>query len=173
MKAVIASLSIVFMIAGFCGCALFKRPEPNYGKEYNPERRKVGVPVIPDDWKLDSVLRDEARWVNPDRIEKRDRHIPVHWSKYLNYRTGTLLSETDIYYGKNTYTNSEGTYLEKLLITYHYQVDNYDYKKTIGWSIVLYNATMSGFGQDISLEEAEAVLKEWGIQRLDYEFPQK
>ena len=167
----ISILLIVLLVVGLSVC---KRPEPKYGKEYNEERKKVGLPIIPDNWELSSVLTGESVWANPERVEKKNKNIPVHWRKRLNYRTGTLISETDTYYGKEDFPDQDGTSREHLYITYNYQVDDYDYKKRADWSASLYNRETVASGDfDISLEEAEKILKDWGIERLSYEFPSK
>ncbi len=144
-------------------CPAQQPPEPQYGREYNPERRKAGVPIIPENWELEKVLTGESLWVNPDRIEDRAAGIPTHWSKHLNYRTGELLAESDIYLGKEDYTTPEGTRREYLSSTYRYQVDEYDDEKKIGWEFTLYSEE-SPLGKKLSLEEAQEVLTEWNLE---------
>ena len=156
---------ILLMVGNGAICASLT---PKYGKEFNEERMKIGIPIIPDNWELNSVLQDSARWVNPERIEKHNERIPVHHSKGLNYRTGILLSETDIYYGKEDYKTIDGTFRENLSISYFYQVDDYSYVKRTGWWIILNNQQTEDASMDteITIEEAEKILEEWGIERL-------
>jgi len=164
---ILLTILLTFGLSAIC-----QQPGPKYGKEYNEERQKVGLPIIPDNWELDSVLQGSSMWVNPERIEKLNNHISVHWSKGLDYRTGTLIAESDIYYGREDYTTVDGTFREKLIITYYYQIDDYSDEKSVGWSAEILNKANKG-RKELSLEEAERILEEWGIERLSYEFPDK
>jgi hypothetical protein len=129
----VALLMILLLIA-LSAC---KEPDPQYGKEFNPERKKIGLPIIPDNWELARVMVDTSRWVNPERSEKFNARIPVHWSKSVWYPEGNLVLEEDIYYGINDYTTVDGTYREDLVITYYYQVDEHDYRQKLGWDVSL------------------------------------
>src|SRR5262245_13510714 len=166
MKQITILLMILLVVGLGTICA---RATPKYGKEYNEQRKQVGLPLIPDNWKLDSVLQGSSTWGNPERVEKMNNHIPVHWSKGLDYRTGTLISETDTYYGNDDYTHVDGTFRESLGITYYYQIDDYSSEKRVGWSATIVNEASEGV-KKISLEEAEKILKDWKIERLDYDF---
>ncbi len=63
------------------------------------------------------------------------------------------------------------TLREALSSTYHYQAEDHGFRRGVGWSIRLYRK--DAVAVEVSLEEAEKVLAEWGIKRLDYEFPPK
>lgn len=162
---------IVSLIITLIACNFLKLPEAKYGREQNQQRMEVGVPLIEDDWELSKVHSREATWVTLGHEQKYDNNIPVHWSKYLNYRDGSLISETDTYYGENDYyLDWEEVYRrEKLTITYAYQKDEYVYKGNLGWNIRLYNQE-NPTGKEISLQDAEQILTDWGIERLSYEF---
>ena len=158
-------LLVLALALGLLSCRTFARSEPKYGPEHNAVREQVGLPIIPADWEAELVHSGECTWVNPERIEKRDARVPVHWSKYLNYHTGELLYEVDTYFGREDYTaEEEGTFREKLRIAYYYQVDDYDYKERLGWDVTLHNQEYP-FGETICLEEAETILNTWGISR--------
>ena len=162
-------LLMLFLAAGSFACTLSEGPQPQYGKDYNDARRELGIPPIPKDWTLDRVLTDESRWVNPERSEKQDQRIPVHWGKVVYYRGGTLIWETDTYFGAEDYTNEEGIYRERLRATYYYQIDDYDYRERLGWSIELYDQDKP-WGEEIDLQTAEETLTAWGIERLSEKY---
>ena len=61
------AMLIISLLIGLSAC---KEPDPQYGKEFNPERKKIGLPIIPDNWKLEKVREDYSLWVNPERSEK-------------------------------------------------------------------------------------------------------
>ncbi len=170
MKKIRAFSIIVLAFSFLLACGLLKHSEAKYGREYNEKRKEVGLPIIGDDWEISSILDGESVWVNPDRVELYNKRVPVHWSKYINYQTGTLISETDTYYGRNDYyIEQEGTYREKLTISYHYQTDPFVYGSQLGWNVRLYNKETYAIGdKEISIEEAEKILAEWGIERLSY-----
>ncbi len=163
----LAKILVLLLALAGLACGIFEQPTPKFGREYNEERTKVGVPVIPADWELHTVRDGECAWVNPERTAKRDARIPGHWSKYVNYRTGELLYETDIYFGREDYVTEEGTFRERLRVTYYYTADPYDHKERLGWSVELSNSTSTG--TEITLEEADAILRNWGIDRLSAE----
>jgi len=137
-------------------------PDPLYGPEYNEAREKIGLPVIPSDW---TVIpgSEESNWYKPNWQDEKNRRIPVHSSKYINYPSGALVYETDHYYGPGDW-NCEGDICrEQLFITYCYQADS-QCNDTKGWFITYMSAGTTGFGREfISLEEAKKVLDSWGL----------
>ncbi len=108
MKRMNTMLLVMFLAVGLVTCKPLIRSEPRFGREYNIERMKVGVPIIPDDWELFNSDAKYAAWVNPARAKNMSDRIPLHYDKALDYRTGSLLSETDTYYGKEDYTIPDG-----------------------------------------------------------------
>jgi len=156
----------VLMTTVACGL-LPSRPAPKYGPEYNAERMKVGLPVLPENWKLVDSGPDGAAWLNPEANAKERSRIPVHSEKHVRYENGILISEGDSYYGSQDYTNIDGTYREFIGITYHFKVSRNDRLQKLGWTATRCDA-VEPYCKDISLEEAEAILKAWGLQRLNY-----
>ena len=171
MRNKVTLLLIVLLTANTFACRTLKHYEPQYGKIFNAKRKEIGLPIIPNNWEISSVHAEECTWVNPERKKQYTNRTPVHWSKYLNYRTGALISETDTYYGHEDYhLKDEGTYREELVITYFYQEDTLVYgSEAKTWKIWLYGNTAPE-GKVINLQEAESILKEWGLDRLSYEF---
>lgn len=142
-------------------CNLFlgacRQPEPQYGADYNAERQKIGLPVIPSSWRP-IARQGDCRWMNPDDDTQYKQHLPVHFSKYVNYRDGTLISETDTYYGTQDFTTADGTVREYVSVTYYYSANEGAAK----WDIVLLDQRL----HEISLEQAEEILNGWGLPRL-------
>lgn len=160
---------IALTTLSLAACSVFRRPEPKYGREFNAERMKIGLPIIEEDWQLSRSDKGRCSWVT-SRREDKARRQPVHFSKDVNYRTGMLLSETDLYFGSEDWFLDGETYREELTVTYSFRVDDYASRRRLGWSAWLTDRDGS---REISLEEAEQVLARWGIQRLSYGFPPK
>jgi hypothetical protein len=162
--------SVLFVVTVACGL-LPSRPAPKYGPEYNAERMRIGLPILPENWKLVYSGPDGARWLNPEADAKERARIPVHSEKSVDYDSGVLLSDGDSYYGSKDYTDIEGTHREFVGITYHYQIGKNDRPgQQLGWDAMRCDAEEPKC-KYISLEEAEVILKAWGLQRLDYNVP--
>ena len=162
----ISTLSCTVSPAHICGWIF---PTLKYGREYNPERQKVGLPTIPADWEgMESC--GYATWINPVTAEKVKNHIPVHWFKEVNYAYGTLIVENDKYYGKNDYMCDDGTCREQLTITYYFQADNNGIDGKWEAQLLSDETWNHSAEENISLDEAKKILETWGIQRLDYPY---
>lgn len=159
----------LFLATVACG-SLPSRPAPQYGPEHNAERMRVGLPILPENWKLDYSGTDGATWMNPEASAKYRARIPVHSEKSVHYEGGVLISEGDSYYGSKDYTHEDGTDREFVGITYHFKIGKNDRLQRLGWTAVKSDAT-APMGEDISLAEAEAILNAWGLQRLNYNVP--
>jgi len=160
----------LFLATVACG-ALPSQPAPKYGPEHNAERTRVGLPILPENWKLVYSGTDGARWLNPEANAKYKARIPVHWEKSVHYEGGVLISEGDIYEGSKSYTHEDGSGRESVVISYHFKIGKNDrLQQQLGWTAVKFDATAPR-GKDISLEEAEAILNAWGLQRLNYKVP--
>ena len=154
----------LFVATVACGL-LPSQPAPKYGPEYNAERMRVGLPILPENWKLVYSGTDGAGWLNPEADAKERARIPVHSEKNVHYEGGVLTSEGDVYYGSKDYTYFDGTDRESVAISYHFKIGKNDLpQQQLGWSATKFDAT-DPTGRDISLEEAEAILKAWGLQR--------
>jgi len=139
------------------------RPYANQcGIQYNSERQRVGLPIIPSDWRPQAVRGSECTWINPDEEEKFSRHLPVHSTKYVQFQGDTIIMEIDTYYGPGDYTSINGTFRERLYITYYYQLD----KNKSRWDVSLWNQESFRSSPKFTLEEADQILRKWGIDRL-------
>jgi hypothetical protein len=136
-----------------------------YREPLNSARIAKSIPIVPANW-VPRGDRSAAAWDNPEFI--RNRKAAVHQYKFLTfsdpyYNMGTLISETDHYEsGKEWQDPAEGTQVEFIRITYSY-ADERAGKNP--WKAQAHRQ-QSGF-EDISLENATAVLGEWGISRLE------
>jgi hypothetical protein len=155
----------LFLATVACG-SLPSRPAPKYGPEHNAERMRIGLPILPENWKPVYSGTDGATWMNPEADAKERARIPVHSEKSVHYEDGVLISEGDSYYGSKDYTYEDGTDREFVGITYHFKIGKNDRLQQLGWTARRRDAT-EPHGKDISLEEAEAILNTWGLQRLN------
>ncbi len=156
----------LFLATVACG-SLPSRPAPQYGPEHNAERIRIGLPILPENWKLVYSGTDGATWLNPEADAKERERIPVHSEKSVEYKDGVLISDGDSYYGSKDYTNIDGTCREFVGITYHFKIGKNDRPgQQLGWDAIRRDAT-APYGKYISLEEAEAILNAWGLQRLN------
>jgi len=108
--------------------------------------------------------------MNPEANAKERARIPVHSEKTVHYEDGVLISDGDSYYGSKDYTNIDGTSREFVGITYHFKIGKTDRLQQLGWTARRCDAA-EPYCKDISLEEAEAILNAWGLQRLNYNVP--
>ncbi len=170
-KLLLLVLGVVLFLATVACGSLPSRPAPKYGPEYNAERMKVGLPILPENWKLVYSGTDGAWWLNPEADAKERARIPVHSTKSVSYEEGVLISDGDSYYGSKDYTNQDGTFREFVGITYHFKVGKNDRPgQQLGWDAIRCDAA-EPYGKYISLEEAEAILNSWGLERLNYKVP--
>jgi hypothetical protein len=138
-----------------------------YREPLNGARMAKGIPIIPGDW----IARSDgsaAAWDNPKFV--RNRMEAGHQYKFLTFsdrfhHTGTLLSETDHYEnGKVWQDPVEGTQVEFIRITYSYADER---AGKIPWKAQVCRQETGIIPQDLSLENATAVLQEWGITRVE------
>jgi len=133
-----------------------------YGKEFNHEREKRGIPIIPDDWKFFSTSKKRI-WENPV-WDKTDRSygdggnpLIIHYHKALVMIDENAFKETDVYVGDALELKVEEVVLEKIEITCIYFLDTTDIDCTT-------DIKTQGFvysGEDIA--KAQEILDEWGI----------
>jgi hypothetical protein len=157
---------LLILLTGLSACTA--NPDTKkYGLDYNSDRQKLGLPIIPNNWTLDQT--NEVRWYNPEWQEKRKKHIPVHASKYLTIRASQLISEEDEYYGPGEWNCEGGICPEELLIDYCYQPDSPCTDKSgqdqSGWSI-LYQSQESMDKMTynkVTVDGAKKILESWGL----------
>ena len=150
-------LLLIFTICLICYAC--RKQQPLFGKEYNQERIKIGIPIIPDNWNAPSAGSDDANWYNPDSDNFHKAKIPFYVSKYVNYQSGILTYEQDEYFGREDFLWDGSLFRERIFITYKY---NFTYgNQEFNWSATYSNK--DGLSQDIGLSKAKEILKSWGL----------
>ena len=135
-------------------CKLVK---PRYGVEFNSERKKIGLPILPADWKYVKVVGATAScWIRP--IEEKNR--PYHFEKTVAYNNDTLEWERNDYFGTRKCQTPDGTLVEKLMVTYHFTRNEYG---KIGWECEFKDCNTTGYVQ-LSKATADSVLADWGLK---------
>jgi hypothetical protein len=138
-----------------------------YREPLNSARIAKGIPPVPNDW-VPRGDRSAAAWDNPDFA--RNRKAPGHQYKFLTfsdpiYFKGTLISETDHYEsGKVWQDPAEGTQVEFARITYSYEDEKAGKNP---WRADVCRQEAGVISQRMSLEDATAVLRSWGISRIN------
>ena len=136
-----------------------------YREARNPLREQRDIPIIPTNWVV-RADRSAVAWDNPDFTSGKSG--PLHQYKFLLFTgidSGTILAETDHYEsGKRWDHLDAGTLDEYLDITYSFDLER---RGSPPWTAEL-RRFRSGAAEQISLEQAEQVLKSWGIERLRF-----
>jgi hypothetical protein len=162
------SLILILFLLFVFSCDL---PKPKYGVEWNEQRKKYGLPLLDSTWKVVGVSEKHTSYENPKSDSLKKLLIPHHAYKRVNYdKNFNIWSEKDEYYGDSAVSNPEGYFVNRVIISYIFK-DTLGYKK--GWYCTVgnYNEIKTPFGtfkDDLTLEQAEAILKLWGLTRLNY-----
>jgi len=160
----LVALSVLVSGCGESNGDYFKRVAA-YREARNPLREQKNIPVIPGNWVV-RADRSAVAWDNPDFTSGKGG--PLHHYKFLRFTdidSGTILAETDHYEsGKRWDDLDAGTLHECLDITYSFDLER---QGSPPWAAELRRLRSSG-PEQISLAEAEQVLKSWGIERLEF-----
>jgi hypothetical protein len=141
-------------------------------RSFNDNRKLCRVPTIPDSWKR-SATRD-GTWTNP--AFAKPNMVAIHASKFIAVdQQGQPFRESDYYYSGRQYQSQfDPSRLDWETITIRY-----DYRAaqkmrnpwycTISCGPHFRSATSASVTDgELTLEEAETILKEWGLPRLNY-----
>lgn len=176
-------LTFVLILAGNSGCLLKDKSPPPFGSEFNLERKKIGLPVIPLTWRPSGEANlaiyapttptgtVSVGWNNPVRFIQEEKK-GIHAQKVVFFRLGEVIAEEDVYYTGENYhlipDNPEtDSAPESLIITYYFlEPLKYPPYPKKGWNCLLNDADNPS-GKVLTLREAEAVLRKWGINRLE------
>ena len=153
-------LAFIACLIILTGCS--NTTPPKFSQESNPERKKIGLPVIEDDWLMYESRNTEAVWKTPGS----NTDSPNHFKKKVFFNTGQWISETDHYYSGKTGPSPDpdgGTQWEKVTVSYGF-IPKPGYPK--GWTCRYQSPT--NWGEKVTLVEAEARLESWGLKRLNY-----
>jgi len=162
-------LNLFFGLLFFaCGLVLLINKVSNqdlliYGKQFNIEREKRDIPIIPDSW--DSFSSSgRTIWQNPvwDKTTRTygdgGEPLIIHYQKVVIIQNEYTIEETDIYLGDALEIVADNLVLEKIEITCTYNPNNTSEKKCstkINTKDVVYS------GDDI--DKAIQILSEWNI----------
>jgi hypothetical protein len=147
------------------GCSV-QSPAPRFGVEHNAERIKRELPVILPQWENYNVGNNasEAAW----RMASYDFDSgrAEHFGKKVGYPSGALDWEEDYYYSGRKFDSSiidpdSGTAWERITVHYDYHASDSP------WQCSVISDRHGGMKQ-ITLEEAEAILRSWGLKRLNH-----
>ncbi|MCC7117229.1 MAG: hypothetical protein IT310_01790 [Anaerolineales bacterium] len=131
---------------------------PEYGKDFNPEREKMGIPIIPENWELRDVLGNRITWGYPEYPPSEHPIRPYYSQKQIVIVDENTIEETDYYEGARMITTLVGDHLyDSLDITCTYHLDSIQEVKCTA----LFSA--GGYIIPKTYEEAIAILGEWGL----------
>lgn len=176
------------IIIVFSGCIHLHNDK--FGKENNEERRKLGIPIIKNDWRRDvnvyyQAPENRTLWFTNSR--PKDNTLPYHAYKAIYYIDDTLVAERDTYLNTDRKwfidgkpeVNSNDT-LYKTFAQYHALMVYYIYRQKdskekdfskypIGFSYEIMGVK-NGFSdiQTIDSLTTEEILKGWNLKRLNY-----
>jgi len=149
-----------FIFVFISGCDSLGRSP--FGAPMNEMRQRHGIPIIPTDWVQHS---NPLSWVNPtadaSKFVGHDTKTVIANNGQLDYESdGYTLSKT--YPDRNPKAPKGSVRHQRVEIRYYYKDGN---RKT-PWECRYFNEDGR---HEISLKEAERILKKDGIPRLNYE----
>ncbi len=160
MKLKLLLLAFCFVIVSLVVLSYWRQTtHPKFGLDYNPERQKLGIPVIPADWSSMVTDSNITSWYDPQGAEKRGDHLPYHASKDIYSQNGILSSEADTYFGPTDYNDnfSMTPQRERITITYLYNEN--------GWFVSYMSQATHNTGEyTISINQAKTFLASWGLE---------
>src|SRR5437879_5490324 len=140
------------------GCAPKVKCSIKYGIGFNTERIKRGIPPIPTSWSITDMGRFfDCADPNPDQTK------PHHLAKRVFAdRQGNIDHEEDYFYsGKSFYWKTKQENVnEEITLHYDYSAEHSGNPWRITGNLVTYRMIVH-----LSLEEADRILKLWGLSR--------
>lgn len=138
-----------------------------FGKKFNKERMKRGIPILTDQW----VTKDGLRWYfkNKDSYNALNSdNCGRHVYKEIILLNGKLDRETDYYIGLRKGLFWIGTAdircsYENLEISY-----NYIWEKEYGYAWTIRGDILDRSKFPNSMWKADSMLRSWGIARMNY-----
>jgi len=141
----------------------------DYGIDYNIERKKRGISLIPDNWFCKQFKDNSIVFSQKETKNYEINNISFYAYKTLFIRDSVLLVEEDLYWGIEKYPadpdNPEAMNTQRVEITYDYEKEK---RGEYPWSVDFYHCNIGN--QHSTLILADSVLNSWGLKRLDYEF---
>jgi hypothetical protein len=153
------SIALTVIILGlvlgyFLNKPKFRNESIDFGKSFNSEREKIGIPKIESNWVAFDIDSIEVTWMNKSHmIETHNAH---HFAKHTVTSHGQLISEEDSY---NKITNDSVD--NRVIYKYHFATKMWNCKL----SIHKYRAYPPSRPIDLKLEQADSILKSWDLSR--------
>ena len=149
----IALLMGVFM-GIFSGCIY---PKQKFGSDSNAYRKKLGLEILPNDWKAISVGENFTIWKNPIADKLLQEGKPLFFSKSVKYnQDNKLVSEEDLYYSGKKFTTIDGSESESVSIKYFFRPQKLGDNEVEGWY-----CTYTGPENFTNFDKAEETPKEF------------
>jgi hypothetical protein len=126
---------------------------PRFGVDYNPERAKRGIVVLPEGWEMERYS-GELRYTNPTKIGPR-HSIKSVW---VNPK-GAIVKEADTFYSGRSFKGGPEavTLFETIIVTYEYEPN----QEKERWSV---NAILPPKGlTNLTVAVANEILAKWGL----------
>jgi hypothetical protein len=137
-----------------------------FGSHQNNKRRDIGLPVLPENWKVQKAGTDfngldYIIWVNPENRTKGK--APIHFSKAIKHNNDRIISESDTFHNGKKYMTIDGESYISMVWKYNYEESIEDgVKFDKGWSIHLYDQRGA---TKLSTIQADSILETWGLVR--------
>jgi hypothetical protein len=164
IKALFNFLLIAYL---FGGCFY---PKEKFGVENNEFRIKMGLEILPGNWKPSSVGSNYTIWQNPKGDLFFSKKEPFFFSKSISYNRSELISEEDLYYSGKEFTTIDGDERESLSIKYYFIPQHEGDEIVKGWycyyvkpsrkSKKIYSLSTI----NITIKEADSILKSWMLK---------
>ncbi|MDN3724801.1 hypothetical protein QRD02_10435 [Aequorivita sp. SDUM287046] len=145
----------------------FKRAGTDFTKSFNPERIKMNLPIIPENWTNLCPLQCKIQtWENPILT------LPSHSEKIViaTYETAELESETDKYILKKIGENYYQVVIEfsKIKNKWYCTLRETSPKPNEANRTYLTKTDDGKIIEEMTLEQATDTLRKYGIERLNY-----
>ncbi len=143
----------ILIFAFLANCKSVSTLNSSYGIRFNEARKEVGLPILPEDWKI-SV--SNSRLIVWEPIKKENNGFPYYSHKKVVL--DTLLNikyEENRFIGFGMHRNLDGNFVDELYITYRFY-DN-------SWQCNLSDKSHPE-GIKLNRVEADSLLVLWGIK---------
>jgi hypothetical protein len=160
---------VVMMVVLLCGCDGGSDQILKLGKNLNEQRKARSIPVVPSSW-IPRYALYQIDWTNPAFADASTTHKPMHSRKELLLGAdGRPTHESDFYESGKQFTSTGGDpgelFWEDLEVSYDYGTAANGGNP---WTFHV-NCGPLQVSRIWSLDKAEALLKSWGVARLEPE----
>jgi len=125
-----------------------------YGKTFNSERRKIGLPSIEESWTLRISDSSHTQWSHKAIYNTRD--VPEHIWKTLYFNDSTLIAEEDAF--NYDQRDSIG---DRLIVTSYFGTSD---SMKFEFSRHYYKSYPPSEMHEVSFSFADSLLRHWGFK---------